>query len=170
MSSIKNWNPKVKMFATALVVLIAVVVVWMVFFTKSEAVKDYLEAYKAEIQVENKGGEKTTLNVRVGDAGTGLAGVKSSLIEDGYPLYLASAYPASSGHHVGEVKVPIDVAMFSGEGNLLKICDVPAKTETNCDTETEYQYVIMAEDGYFKDKKVSLENESKLLIETLQKM
>lgn len=158
------------MFATALVVLIVVIVVWMFFFTKSESVKDYLEAYKAEIQVNNKGGDKTTLNIRVGDAGTGLTGVKPSLIEDGYPLYLASKYSASAGHHVGEVKVPIDVAMFSGKGNLLKICDVPAKTETTCVTETEYQYVIMAEDGYFEDKGVSLENESKLLIDTLEKM
>ena len=169
MFNLKDWSLKAKLSTFIPLGLIIFIVLLTAVFSKSEATSHYLHFPKTAINIQNDEGNKINMKVRKGEDKVDLTGIAPSVIKNGLPLYLATPYPASDGHRVGKLPISIDVALFNDKGKLIKIYNVPEMTSKDCNPETEYQYVIMAHDGYFNEKDISENKYSELQVDTIDK-
>ncbi len=144
----------------------SVLILSLLLFRPNRATRTILDLPQGSVEILNIDGEKISLEIRVGNPDSTLAGVRPRVAGKAV-LYSATPYPASVAKTIKNVNVSIDVALFDGEGGLLEICDVAANSERDCSPEKKYQYTILAYSGFFEEKGVSLRNGSRLLPDTL---
>ena len=160
----RQWNVR-KKIAAGTVVVAAILVLSLLLFRANRATRTILDLPEASIGILNMDGEEISLDIRVGSSDSTFAGVSPQVIKKTV-LYSATPYPASAPRMIKDVKVSIDIAFFAAEGALIEIYDVAANSAGNYIPETEYQYTIMAYDGFFEDKGISVKNGSRLLPDT----
>lgn len=164
--NIADWSLKKKIITSVILLLIAWIL-WSIFGGANAATMDILKLPEGSIQVLNNDGEKITLDIKIGESNSDFSNVSKEVVEKTV-LYTASSYPASAGTVFENVSIPIEAAFFGEEGKVININEIPADTKKTYNPEKEYQYVIMARDGYFADNDISVENGSKLLVDTLE--
>lgn len=166
LKNISDWS-LTKKIIFGVVILLIIWILWSIFGGPNTVTQNILKLPEATIQIVNEGEEEIELQVRVNNTGAEFAGVRESLIEETV-LYHATAYSASASIEVNKVKVPLALALFEENGNLINIYKVKAGEQKTITPEGRYKYTLMAEDGYFAEKGISMENGSKILPDTLQ--
>ena len=162
--NIKNWGLK-KQIAVGVSAILVIWILWSLLGGANAATQNILQLPEKTIKVKNDD-NKVSLDIRVGNSNSTYSGVNSQVVKNNV-LYTASDYPASAAFEIKGVKVPIDVALFDGNGKIIGVYDVETGTEESFNPDSEYQYVLMAQDGYFTGKNISKENNSRLLSDTL---
>lgn len=165
--NIANWS-LTKKIISGVILLLVVWILWSIFGGVNAATQRILELPDGSVQIVNDDGKTINLEIKVGNSDSNFSKVSKSVVEKTV-LYSGSSYPASAATVIEDVNVPIEVALFNGEGNLIKIYNIPANTKKTCNPDKKYQYTIMAAEGFFEDKGISLENSSKLLPDTVNK-
>lgn len=173
--NLKNASLKTKIILG----LVLLVLLWLLWYTVQVRSADYMpktlkEMPRGSIQIVNDEDRTVTLRVLIADtaerrnAGFKRAGentVKNSLLFYSYPR------ETNERHRVINVKAPLEMAFFSEDGTLLHIAktQVGSTISYGVTGNTRYRYMLVAHDGYFNNHKITVNGESKLLIETLRR-
>lgn len=165
--NIALWSIKKKITIGVFFILF-IWILWSIFGGVNPATAEIIGLPEGSIQVENDNGERVKIDVKIGNSDSNFSNVSKSVVNRTV-LYSATNYSASAATIIKNVKVPIKVALFDKDGNLINIYNIPANSKKKINPQKEYQYTVMAKDNFFADNNISIEDNSKLLLDTLNK-